>query len=130
VQGVQAFIAKLQSHGDIYKGDYEGWYCVSCEAFKSDADLKDGYCLIHPTLKAQWLKEENYFFKLSQYQDRLQQHIEKHRDFIQPESRRNEVLGWLKMGLQDFSISARRSNGASPFRAIPSTSSMSGVTPW
>jgi methionyl-tRNA synthetase len=119
VQGVQAFIAKLQSHGDIYKGDYEGWYCVSCEAFKSDADLKDGYCLIHPTLKAQWLKEENYFFKLSQYQDRLQQHIEKHRDFIQPESRRNEVLGWLKMGLQDFSISRSTIKWGIPFPGDP-----------
>ncbi|HXN01792.1 MAG TPA: class I tRNA ligase family protein, partial [Candidatus Dormibacteraeota bacterium] len=68
VRGVQAFITKLQEKGDIYKGHYEGWYCVSCEAFKQDADLKDGYCLIHPTLKAQWLKEENYFFKLSSYQ--------------------------------------------------------------
>ena len=105
VRGVQAFITKMQARGDIYKGAYEGWYCVSCEAFKGEADLKDGYCLIHPTLKAQWLTEENYFFKLSSYQDRLQQHIDKHPDFIQPQTRRNEVLGWLKTGLQDFSIS-------------------------
>jgi len=115
VHGVQAFIEKMQANGDIYKGAYEGWYCVSCEAFKQDADLKDGYCLIHPTLKAQWLKEENYFFKLSNYQERLQQHLEKHPDFIQPESRRNEVLGWLRAGLQDFSISRSTIKWGIPF---------------
>ncbi|HEY0493522.1 MAG TPA: methionine--tRNA ligase, partial [Candidatus Dormibacteraeota bacterium] len=115
VRGVQAFITKMQARGDIYKGHYEGWYCVSCEAFKQDADLRDGYCLIHPSLKAQWLKEENYFFKLSAYQARLQQHMEKHRDFIQPESRRNEVLGWLKAGLQDFSISRSSIKWGIPF---------------
>src|SRR5207245_4922398 len=78
-------------------------------------DLKDGYCLIHPTLKAQWLTEENYFFKLSSYQDRLQQHIDKHPDFIQPQTRRNEVLGWLKTGLQDFSISRSTIKWGIPF---------------
>jgi methionyl-tRNA synthetase len=115
VRGVQAFIARLQAHGDIYKGGYEGWYCISCEAFKQEADLKDGYCLIHPTLKAQWLKEENYFFALSKYQERLQQHIDKHPEFIQPETRRNEVLGWLKEGLRDFSISRSTIKWGIPF---------------
>jgi len=115
LRGVQAFITKMQARGDIYKGAYEGWYCVSCEAFKGEADLKDGYCLIHPTLKAQWLTEENYFFKLSSYQDRLQQHIDKHPDFIQPQTRRNEVLGWLKTGLQDFSISRSTIKWGIPF---------------
>jgi methionyl-tRNA synthetase len=105
----------MQAKGDIYKGAYEGWYCVSCEAFKTESDLKDGYCLIHPTLKAQWLKEENYFFALSKYQDQLQQHIDKHPDFIQPDSRRNEVLGWLKVGLQDFSISRSTIKWGIPF---------------
>jgi methionyl-tRNA synthetase len=115
VRGVQAFIAKLQVRGDIYRGAYEGWYCVSCEAFKQDGDLKDGFCLIHPKLKAQWLKEENYFFRLSAYQERLQQHIEKHPDFIRPETRRNEILGWLKSGLQDFSISRSTIKWGIPF---------------
>ena len=119
VLGVQAFIAKMQEKGDIYKGHYEGWYCVSCEAFKSEADLKDGYCLIHPTLKAQWLKEENYFFRLSSYQDRLQQHIDKHPEFIQPETRRNEVMGWLRAGLQDFSISRSTIKWGIPFPGDP-----------
>ncbi|HSO93266.1 MAG TPA: methionine--tRNA ligase [Candidatus Dormibacteraeota bacterium] len=115
VLGVQTLISKIQARGDIYKGAYEGWYCVSCEAFKQDADLRDGYCLVHPTLKAQWLKEENYFFRLSAYQDRLQEHIDKHRDFIQPEARRNEVLGWLRAGLQDFSISRSTIKWGIPF---------------
>jgi len=119
VRGVQAFIARMQEKGDIYKGHYEGWYCISCEAFKGEADLKDGYCLIHPTLKAQWLKEENYFFKLSSYQDRLQQHIDKHPDFIQPDTRRNEVLGWLRAGLQDFSISRSTIKWGIPFPGDP-----------
>ena len=115
VRGVQFLLEQIQAKGDIYKGSYEGWYCVSCEAFKQDNELKDGYCLIHPTLKAQWLKEENYFFALSRYQDRLQQHIDKHPQFIQPESRRNEILGWLKAGLQDFSISRSTIKWGIPF---------------
>ncbi len=115
VRGVQTLLQRIQAKGDIYKGSYEGWYCVSCEAFKQENELRDGYCLLHPTLKAQWLKEENYFFALSRYQDRLQQHIDKHPDFIQPESRRNEILGWLKAGLQDFSISRSTIKWGIPF---------------
>jgi methionyl-tRNA synthetase len=114
-RGVQAFVARMQARGDIYKGAYEGWYCVSCEAFKTESELKNGYCLIHPTLKAQWLTEENYFFALSKYQDRLQQLIDKHPEFIQPESHRNEVLGWLKEGLRDFSISRSTIKWGIPF---------------
>ena len=114
-RGVQAFVSRLQAKGDIYKGAYEGWYCVSCEAFKTDSELNNGYCLIHPTLKAQWLKEENYFFALSKYQERLQQHIDRHPEFVQPETRRNEVLGWLKDGLRDFSISRSTIKWGIPF---------------
>jgi methionyl-tRNA synthetase len=114
-RGVQLFISKMQARGDIYKGHYEGWYCVSCEAFKQDDELNNGYCLIHPSLKAQWLKEENYYFALSRYQERLQQHLDKHPDFIQPESRRNEILGWLKTGLKDFSISRSTIKWGIPF---------------
>ena len=105
VAGVQKLIAAIQARGDIYKGTYSGWYCPSCEAFYQESELNNGYCRIHPAIKASWLQEDNYFFALSRYQDRLQQHIEKHPQFIQPESRRNEILGWLKAGLKDFSIS-------------------------
>lgn len=115
IKGVQAFIARIKANGDIYKGSYEGWYCVSCEAFKQDSDLKAGYCLLHPTLKAQWLKEENYFFALSRYQARLAALIRDQPDFIQPEARRNEILGWLRTGLQDFSISRSTIKWGIPF---------------
>ncbi|HYM50192.1 MAG TPA: methionine--tRNA ligase [Candidatus Limnocylindrales bacterium] len=105
VAGVQKLITAMQAKGDIYKGTYSGWYCPSCEAFYQDSELNDGFCRIHPSIKATWLEEDNYFFALSRYQDRLQQHIDKHPQFIQPEARRNEILGWLRAGLKDFSIS-------------------------
>ncbi len=115
IQGVRTLLAKIQQRGDIYKGVYEGWYCYSCEAYKQESDLKDGYCLIHPSLKATWLKEENYFFALSRYQERLREHIEKHPSFILPAARRNEILGWLEAGLQDFSISRSSVRWGVPF---------------
>lgn len=115
VAGVRKFIGLMQAKGDIYKGTYSGWYCPSCEAFYLESDLNDGYCRIHPTIKASWLEEENYFFALSKYQDRLQEHLEKHPQFIQPETRRNEILGWLKAGLRDFSISRSTISWGIPF---------------
>ncbi len=115
VAGVQKFIGQMQAKGDIYKGTYSGWYCPSCEAFYQADELNDGYCRIHPSIKASWLQEDNYFFALSKYQDRLLQHIEKHPEFIQPESRRNEILGWLKAGLRDFSISRSTITWGIPF---------------
>lgn len=90
--------------GDIYKGKYEGWYCISCEAFYQASDLVDGKCPTHKS-EAQWLEEENYFFALSRYQDRLLKHIEEHPEFIEPEIRRNEIVSFIKQGLQDFSVS-------------------------
>src|SRR3989441_9382908 len=115
VAGVQKFIGQMQAKGDIYKGTYSGWYCPSCEAFYQADELNDGYCRIHPSIQASWLQEDNYFFALSKYQDRLLQHIEKHPEFIQPESRRNEILGWLKAGLRDFSISRSTITWGIPF---------------
>ena len=115
VKGVQDFIERIKQHDDIYKGTYEGWYCTSCEEFKQDADLRDGFCLIHPTLKATYLKEENYFFALSRYQDRLLEHFEKHPQFVQPESRRNEILSIIRGGLRDFSISRSTVRWGVPF---------------
>lgn len=101
----QRFFQKVQENGDIYKASYEGWYCVSCEAFRSEEELVDGACPVHPNQKPEWIKEENYFFRLSRYQDRLLKHIEEHPEFIQPESRRNEIVNFIKEGLQDFSVS-------------------------
>ncbi len=91
--------------GDIYRALYEGWYCVPCESFYKEEELLDGnICPIHER-PAEWIKENNYFFRLSQYQDRLLKLIEENPDFIQPEIRRNEVLSIIRSGLEDRSIS-------------------------
>lgn len=101
---VYEFIKRVQAKGDIYKGTYEGWYCIGCEAFKREEDLVDGLCPDHKK-KPEWLKEDNYFFKLSAYQQPLLDYIKANPDFIQPQSRRNEIVAFIQRGLQDFSIS-------------------------
>lgn len=102
---VQKMFKKLYDQGDIYKSEYEGWYCTACESFYTETQLKDGACpdCGGPVHKA---KEESYFFKLSNYADRLIKHIEEHPDFIQPESRKNEMINnFIKPGLQDLAVS-------------------------
>jgi methionyl-tRNA synthetase len=89
---------------DIYVGDYEGWYCVACEAYYTEEELVGGMCPIHGR-PVEWLREENYFFRLSAYADRLLEHYQEHPEAVEPEVRRNEVLSLIKGGLQDFSIS-------------------------
>jgi methionyl-tRNA synthetase len=89
---------------DIYLGTYEGLYCVSCELYYSEADLNEGNCPIHG-LPVERMSEENYFFRLSAYRDRLLEHYEENSKAVQPEVRRNEVLSTIRAGLQDFSIS-------------------------
>ena len=103
-QAVEALVRKSFESGDIYEGEYIGWYCVSCESFKQEKDLIDGLCPIHKT-KPEWIKEKNYFFKLSAYRDRLLQHYASHPNFVVPESRRNEMLRLLEAGLEDISVS-------------------------
>ncbi|MEK6578802.1 MAG: class I tRNA ligase family protein, partial [Bdellovibrionota bacterium] len=95
---------KVFDQGDVYKATYEGHFCEGCEAFYTDKDLVSGQCPEHKTAP-KWIKEENYFFKLSQYQDRLLKHFDEHPEFIQPEYRRGEVINFVKAGLKDFSIS-------------------------
>jgi len=90
--------------GDIYKGNYEGWYCRSCEAFYVESDLVDCNCPVHKT-KPDVLKEENYFLKLTKYSGRLLKHIEENPGFIEPETRRNEIVNMIKEGLRDISVS-------------------------
>ena len=90
--------------GDIELGTYEGLYCVSCEAYYTEDELVDGNCPIHDR-PVEHVTEENYFFKLSRYEDRLLEHYAAHPEAVQPESRRNEVLGFIRGGLQDFSMS-------------------------
>ncbi|MBI4886658.1 MAG: methionine--tRNA ligase [Acidobacteria bacterium] len=91
--------------GDIYEGHYEGWYCVSCEAFKQEKDLVDGKCPLHPTVTPEWIREKNYFFRLSKYRDALLQHFRANPGFLQPDMRRNEMLRLLESGLEDISVS-------------------------
>ncbi len=115
--GVQALLERIfaENPDDFFERSYEGWYCVGCEAFKQDAEIIDGKCVLHPTRTLEWVKERNWFFRLSRYQEMLRAHVEKHRHFIQPESRRNEVLGWLDQGLEDISASRTRFTWGVPF---------------
>jgi methionyl-tRNA synthetase len=101
---VQAMAQRCLDAGDVYEGVYEGWYCVSCEAFKPEKDLVEGNCPIHLT-KPDWIEEKNYFFRLSKYRDRLLAHFQAHPQFLQPDIRRNEILRLLEAGLEDISIS-------------------------
>jgi methionyl-tRNA synthetase len=101
---VQYIFQKVFENGDIYLDHYEDWYCVPCETYFTETQLKDGACpdCLRPTEK---LKEESYFFKLSKYEEKLFKHLEEHKDFILPEVRYNEVISFLKGGLKDLSVS-------------------------
>ncbi|MBU0672583.1 MAG: methionine--tRNA ligase [Candidatus Margulisbacteria bacterium] len=105
---VQKVFHKLLQQGDVYKGEYEGWYCVPCESFWSEGELKedvDGRLLCPDCgRETEVLKEESYFFKLSKYEKDLLKHIEANPDFIQPISRKNEIVQFIKQGLKDLSI--------------------------
>lgn len=100
---VQAVLQKIYGQGDIYKKNYEGLYCVPCESYWLERQLVDGKCpdCGRPVEK---MAEESYFFKLSKYQDRILEYIETHPDFIQPVSRRNEMINFIKQGLEDLCI--------------------------
>ncbi len=104
IKRVQAIFMKMYEKGDIYKGEYEGMYCTPCESFWTESQLVDGKCpdCGRPVQKA---KEEAYFFRLSKYQDRLLELFEKNPDFLQPETRRNEMISFVKQGLEDLCIS-------------------------
>ena len=102
---VKKVFKKLYDQGDIYKSEYEGWYCTPCESFWTETQVENGCCpdCGRPVKKT---KEEAYFFKMSKYQGRLMQYIEDHPDFIQPESRKKEMINnFLKPGLQDLCVS-------------------------
>jgi methionyl-tRNA synthetase len=101
---VQRFFRTIQEKGDIYLGEYEDWYCIPCETFLTEKQLVDGKCpdCLRPTER---VKEESYFFRMSKYQQKLLDHIESHPEFIQPQTRRNEIVNFVKEGLKDLSIS-------------------------
>jgi methionyl-tRNA synthetase len=112
---VQALLSRIKDNGDIELDTYEGPYCVSCEAYYTEAELIDGiYCPIHTGKPVSTLKEENYFFRLSRYQQRLLDWIEANPEAIQPEGKRNEVLGFIRQGLDDVSITRTSLNWGVP----------------
>ncbi len=111
---VQRVIQRLLDTPYIYRAKYGGWYCVSCEAFYQEKELKEGLCPVHQR-KPQWVEEENYFFALSRFEDFLKEYIQENPQFIEPEERRNEVWGILNQGLQDVSISRQRAEWGIPF---------------
>ena len=101
---VTKLFKSIKDAGDIYMADYEGYYCEGCERFLTEKDLDDGVCPNHKT-KPSWIKETNFFFRLSKYADKLLDHIKKNPDFILPETRRNEIINVIEGGLEDISVS-------------------------
>lgn len=104
-KAVWEMIRKMQEKGDIYLGEYEGWYCTPCEAYWTETQLMEGNLCPDCGRETAKLKESSYFFKMSKYQDAILEHINNHPDFIRPESRRNEIISFIKEGLRDLSIS-------------------------
>jgi len=117
-RAAQEMVRRAHANGDIYLGRYEGWYCPN-EGFKAPSDLletPDGVrCPNHPDVVLDWLTENNWFFRLSAYQERLERHFEEHPDFVQPDYRRNEMLAFLRRGLEDFSVSREGGTWGIPF---------------
>src|SRR6056297_1315744 len=102
---VQKIFQKLYDQGDIYKGHYEGWYCTPDEAFWTERQVGEEKLCPDCGRPVEWVEEESYFFKMSKYADRLLKHIEDNPEFIQPESRKNEMINFIKQGLDDLSVS-------------------------
>ena len=114
MEAAREMIRRAHAAGDIYLGTYEGWYCPN-EGFLNATDVQETargtICPNHPDVPLHWLTERNWFFRLSAYQERLERHFADHPDFVQPDFRRNEMLGFIRGGLQDFSISRERTPG-------------------
>lgn len=118
-QLVQEFIQELYDKGEIYEGKYEGWYCPNCADFKSEKELAEGRCPIHKivlSLEA----EDNYFFRLSKYQDALEDLYKKNPNFVMPSHRYNEALSFIEQGLEDISISRSKISWGVPVPWDPS----------
>ncbi|MEN9509112.1 MAG: methionyl-tRNA synthetase, partial [Gemmatimonadota bacterium] len=130
--GVQALIRMIAERNpdDFYEQSYKGLYCVGCESFKQDADIVEGKCVLHPTRVLEEVEERNWFFRLSKYQQFLKDHIAANPSFIEPESRRNEILGLLAQGLEDVSASRARLDWAVPFPLPLSTGETQGTYVW
>ena len=117
---VTELVSRIAEVGDLYEGDYEGWYCVSCESFKPEKDLVEGRCPIHQR-EPQWLKEKNHFFRLSRYRQPLLDHYAANPRFLEPEIRRNEILRLLEAGIEDISMSRAGQPWGIPLPANPAS---------
>jgi methionyl-tRNA synthetase len=117
-EAVHELLRRAYANGDLYQGTYEGWYCPN-EGFKAPSDLLETAegmrCPNHPNIDLQWLTERNWFFRLSKYQEPLERHYAEHPDWVQPEYRRNEMLGFIRGGLEDFSVSREHAKWGIPF---------------
>ena len=122
VRAAQEMVRRAYANGDIYLGTYEGWYCPN-EGFRNVTDVVETasgtICPNHPDVPLQWLTERNWFFRLSAYQERLERWFAENPEFAQPEHRRNEMLGFIRGGLEDFSISRPGGGWGIPFPILP-----------
>lgn len=126
LRAVEVMIERMRAAGDLYRGSYRGLYCVGCEAFKVEAELEPApgtpsgmRCPIHPTRELQWSEEENWFFRLSRYQERLLRLLDENPGFVQPEIRRNEIRRVIEGGLDDISVSRARLPWGVPWPGDP-----------
>ncbi len=130
--GVRALIKRIFDNNpdDFYERAYTGFYCVGCESFKQDGEIVDGKCVLHPTRTLEWVEERNWFFRLSKYEGFLKRLHNERPDFLQPDSRRNEILSVLEQGLEDISASRSRLTWGVPFPAPLSTGETQTTYVW
>ena len=125
-RAVHEVIRRCYENGDLYPGTYEGWYCPN-EGFRAQGDVVEDatgvHCPNHPGVELQWLSEQNWFFRLSRYQEPLERYFADHPDWVRPEYRRNEMLGFIRGGLEDFSASRAGATWGIPFPIMPDGSS-------
>jgi methionyl-tRNA synthetase len=117
-EAVHEMIRRMRERGDLYRASYAGYYCVGCESYKNEDELVEGRCEIHPTREVEWLEEENWFFRLSAYQEPLRRLLEERPSFIEPASRRNEVLRMIDE-IKDISVSRSRLSWGIPWPGDP-----------
>lgn len=131
-RGVRALIERIfeLNPDDFYERSYQGWYCVGCELFKRDNEIVEGRCILHPTRELEWAEERNWFFRLTRYQDFLKELFARRPDFLQPESRRNEILSLLESGLEDISVTRSGLDWAIPFPRPTSDGEIQGTWVW
>ena len=130
--GVRALIERIFARHpeDFYERKYEGWYCVGCETFKRDDEIVGGKCVIHPTRTLSWTEERNWFFRLTTYAPFLQRLYEERPGFLQPDARRNEILGLLERGLEDVPVSRARLAWGIPFPRATSDGEQQATWVW